>query len=91
MTSEGGLRGEVVRRRSTWARTSCSRWTRRPGACACAPATGRRCAIGETVGLETCPASSVVLFDPESERALASDSHPGGPRIHVAREEAASG
>jgi multiple sugar transport system ATP-binding protein len=46
--------------------------------------------IGETVGLEIDPAH-VVLFDPDSERALASDSHPGGPRIHVARKEAASG
>ena len=36
--------------------------------------------IGETVGLEIAP-EHVVLFDPESERALSSDTHPGGPRI----------
>jgi hypothetical protein len=36
--------------------------------------------MGEQVGLDIVP-EGVVLFDPGSRRALASERHPGGPRL----------
>jgi multiple sugar transport system ATP-binding protein len=46
--------------------------------------------IGATVGLALDPART-MLFDPHSERALASAAHPGGPRLAPAGLEAAHG